>query len=845
MTLTMRLRPVVVTDGQNPPSEFNRERLRISLRESTRDMSSEYIDIDYIVGKVELGLPDSITKEELLQLTAEICASMTTTHYQYSQLGARLLSRNLQNKLSNLFSENFLKIYNFNNESMQNNSESILSEDVKNTVLKHKERINAAIVHTRDSDIDYFGFRTLEKSYLIKINGSLHETPQYLFMRVALGIHFNDIDSAIESYDLMSKKYFIHASPTLFSSGLKTPSLSSCFLLAMKDDSIDGIYKTLHDTAMISKSSGGIGLHVSNIRARGSPIHGSGGTSSVLVPMLRNFNTTAQYVDQGGNKRPGAFCIYLEPWHADVFEFLDLRKNHGKEEMRARDLFMALWIPDLFMKKVETNEEWCLFSEDSCPGLSDCYGDDFVLLYTKYEKERMYIRKVSARKLWHAIIVAQTETGNPFLLYKDRCNALSNQKNLGTIKSSNLCCEIIEYSSKDETAVCNLASLALPTFVNNRKFDFQKLHDISKVAIKNLDRVIDINHYPLENCKVSNFKNRPTGLGVQGLADVFFKMKIPFQSEKAKKLNIQIFETIYHAALEQSCALSKLNGPYETYEGSPISKGILQYDMWGVEPSTMWNWSDLKESIAKYGVRNSLLVALMPTASTSQIFGFNECFEPITSNIYIRRVLSGEHQVVNKYLVNDLCNLGLWNVEMKNSIIADHGSIQQIDAIPADVKALYKTVWEISQKTVIDMAADRGAFVDQSQSMNLFMEDVSFSKLTSMHFYAWKKGLKTGMYYLRTKAAASAIQFSLDPTKLKTRFSVKRRRRSDAKKENRAYSSRFKMVKMASDGDDSNLSEDEQEEEEGINEERNYNIFSKTVISCNLSGPENCESCSA
>lgn len=786
------------------------------------DVSSDLLNIDDAVDKIHSGLPETISTDELVDLVAETLASMTTKYYQYSILASRVLSKHLQNQLKQTFSENFKYLFNYKFFNSRPNRKSALSKDVYETVLKYKDEIDSALCHSRDFDIDYFGFRTLQKSYLYRLEGKISETPQYLFMRVALGIHGNEINKVLETYDLISKKYFIHASPTLFNSGLQSPFLSSCFLLAMKDDSIDGIFKTLHETAMISKSAGGIGLHVSNIRSAGSYINGSNGISSGLVPMLKVFNSTAKYVDQGGNKRPGAFCIYLEPWHGDIFEFLDLRKNHGKEEMRARDLFLALWIPDLFMEKLEHDSDWCLFSADMCPGLTDSYGEKFNELYYHYEKTGKYIKKVNARKLWHAILVAQTETGNPFLLYKDRCNKLSNQKNLGTIKSSNLCCEIVEYSSAKETAVCNLASLALPSFVENGVFNFQKLHDISKVVITNLDKIIEVNNYPLDNCELSNKKHRPVGLGVQGLADVFFMLRMPFGSQESRLLNIQIFETIYHAALEQSCELAQKFGKYTSYEGSPISQGLFQFDMWNVKPTNLWDWESLRSKISKQGVRNSLLVALMPTASTSQIFGFNECFEPLTSNIYLRRVLSGEHQVVNKYLVKDLIKLGLWNIEMKNMIILNDGSIQNIMEIPQNIKDLYKTVWEISQKVIIDMAADRGAFVDQSQSMNLFLQDVTFSKLTSMHFYAWKKGLKTGMYYLRTRSAASAIQFSIEPTVKGT----KRTRGETVEEEEENETKISKTTDNESSGN-------------------KYDIFNTTVISCDLKDPENCESCSA
>lgn len=589
-----------------------------------------------------------------------------------------------------------------------------------------------------------------------------------MLMRVSVGLHKDNLEQVLETYNLLSEKWFTHASPTLFNSGTPRPQLSSCFLLTMTDDSIDGIYETLKTCAMISKTAGGIGLNIHCIRASGSYIAGTNGYSNGIVPMLRVFNNTARYVDQGGNKRPGAFAMYLEPWHADVFEFLDLKKNTGKEEQRARDLFYALWIPDLFMKRVEENGDWSLMCPHECPGLEDTWGEKFEELYTKYEREGKARKVVKAQKLWFAILESQTETGTPYMLYKDACNRKSNHQNLGTIKCSNLCTEIVEYSAPDEVAVCNLASIALNMYVKpDRTFDFARLHQITQVATRNLNHIIDINYYPVPEARKSNFRHRPIGLGVQGLADAFILMRFPFESEEAKKLNRQIFETIYHAALTASCELAKRDGPYETYQGSPVSKGQLQYDMWGVEPTDLWDWKELKAKIAQYGVRNSLLVAPMPTASTAQILGNNESIEPYTSNIYTRRVLSGEFQVVNHHLLHDLMELGLWSDVMKNKIIAQGGSIQGIEEIPASIRALYKTVWEISQKTLIDLAADRGAFIDQSQSFNVHIAEPNFGKLTSMHFYAWKKGLKTGMYYLRTRPATNAIQFTVDQQSLK------------------------------------------------------------------------------
>jgi ribonucleoside-diphosphate reductase alpha subunit len=626
--------------------------------------------------------------------------------------------------------------------------------------------LDAAILYDRDFSYDFFGFKTLERSYLMKVDGKVVERPQHLLMRVAVGIHGEDIPAAIETYNLLSEKWFTHATPTLFNAGTPKPQLSSCFLLTMKDDSIDGIYDTLKQTAKISQSAGGIGLSIHNVRAKGSYIKGTGGTSNGIVPMLRNFDMTARYVDQGGGKRKGSFAIYLEPWHADVFDFLELKKNHGKEEMRARDLFYAMWIPDLFMKRIENNEMWSLFCPNEAPGMADCYGEEFERLYEKYEKEGKARRQVKAQDLWFEILEAQIETGTPYMLYKDAANRKSNQKHLGTIKSSNLCTEIIEYTSPDEVAVCNLASIALPKFVTeDGKFDHQKLYEITKVVTRNLNKVIDVNYYPVIEARNSNMRHRPIGIGVQGLADAFILLRMPFDSEEARGLNKDIHETIYFAAMEASMELSKLNGPYETFKGSPVSKGIFQFDMWGVTPdSGRWDWENLKKEVKQNGVRNSLLLAPMPTASTSQILGNNECFEPYTSNIYTRRTLSGEFIIANKHLMKDLIGLGMWNENMRQKLIATNGSVQPIAEIPQNIKDIYKTVWEISQKAIIDMSADRGAYICQSQSLNIHLTDPNFGKLTSMHFYAWKKGLKTGMYYLRSTAAADAIKFTLDKT---------------------------------------------------------------------------------
>ena len=693
---------------------------------------------------------------------------MTVTHPDYAILAARIAVSNLHKQTKKQFSSVISDLYHYIHPENKKPA-PMISKETYECVMSHAEELNSAIVYDRDFNYQYFGFKTLERSYLLKIGKKVAERPQHMLMRVAVGIHGDDIERAIETYNLMSQKCFTHASPTLFNAGTPNAQLASCFLIDMKEDSIEGIYDTLKTCAMISKHAGGIGLSVHRIRATGSYIGGTNGSSNGLTPMLRVFNNTARYVDQGGNKRPGAFAVYLEPWHADVFEWLNLRKNHGKEEIRARDLFYALWTPDLFMKRVEKNLDWTLFCPNEAPGLADVYGDDFEVLYEKYEKEGRGRQTVKAQKLWYAVLEAQTETGTPYMLYKDACNKKSNQKNLGTIKSSNLCTEIIEYTAPDEVAVCNLASLALPTFVDSVRgeYDFGRLHEVVQVVTRNLNKTIDVNHYPVQEARNSNMRHRPIGLGVQGLADAFLALRLPFESPEARQLNLQIFETVYHAALTASCELAKKEGPYSSYEGSPVSKGQLQYDMWGVKPTDLWDWDSLKADIAEHGVRNSLLVAPMPTASTSQILGFNECFEPYTSNIYSRRVLAGEFQVVNPWLLKDLVDLGLWSDNMKNRIIADGGSVQNIPNIPSDIKDLYKTVWEISQRTVIQMAADRGAFIDQSQSLNIHLKEPTMGKITSMHFAGWKLGLKTGMYYLRTMAASAPIQFTVDQEQLK------------------------------------------------------------------------------
>ncbi|NHF60442.1 ribonucleoside-diphosphate reductase subunit alpha [Flavobacteriaceae bacterium TP-CH-4] len=715
------------------------------------------------------GLYDGVTTSELDNLAAEIAATMTTTHPDYAKLAARISVSNLHKNTKKSFSETMKDLYEYVNPRTGKKA-PLVSDDVYKVISDNAERLDSTIIYNRDFGYDYFGFKTLERSYLLKINGKIAERPQHMLMRVSVGIHLEDLDAAIETYELMSKKYFTHATPTLFNAGTPKPQMSSCFLLAMKEDSIDGIYDTLKNTAKISQSAGGIGLSIHNIRATGSYIGGTNGTSNGVVPMLRVFNDTARYVDQGGGKRKGSFAIYMEPWHADIFEFLELKKNHGKEEMRARDLFYAMWIPDLFMKRVEANESWTLMCPNECPGLFSSHSEEFETLYAKYEAEGKGRKTVKARELWEKILESQIETGTPYMLYKDAANRKSNQKNLGTIRSSNLCTEIMEYTSPDEIAVCNLASIALPMFVKNGAFDHKELFKVTKRVTKNLNKVIDRNYYPVKEAENSNMRHRPIGLGVQGLADTFIMLRLPFTSDEAKKLNQEIFETLYFAAVTASMELAKAEGTYSSYEGSPIAQGEFQHNLWNIkdeELSGRWDWAKLRKDVKKNGVRNSLLVAPMPTASTSQILGNNECFEPYTSNIYTRRVLSGEFIVVNKHLLEDLVSLGLWNENMKQELMRANGSIQHIETIPHEIRELYKTVWELSMKDIIDMSRQRGYFIDQSQSLNLFMENANFAKLTSMHFYAWKSGLKTGMYYLRTKAAVDAIKFTLDNTKKK------------------------------------------------------------------------------
>ena len=752
---------VLKRDGRKEPIMFDKITARIKkLCYSFNPL----VDPVRVAMRVIEGLYDGVTTSELDNLAAEIAATMTTTHPDYASLAARISVSNLHKNTIKSFSETMKDLHDYVNP-ITGKKASLISDEVYKVIKKNAEELDSKIIYNRDFGYDYFGFKTLERSYLLKINGQIAERPQHMLMRVSVGIHLDDLEAVIDTYELMSKKYFTHATPTLFNSGTPKPQMSSCFLLTMQDDSIDGIYDTLKQTAKISQSAGGIGLSIHNIRSTGSYISGTNGTSNGIVPMLRVFNDTARYVDQGGGKRKGSFAIYIEPWHSDIFDFLDLKKNHGKEEMRARDLFYAMWLPDLFMKRVEKNAKWTLMCPNECPGLYDCHGDEFDKLYLKYEKQSKGRKTIKARELWEKILESQIETGTPYMLYKDSANRKSNQKNLGTIRSSNLCTEILEYTSKDEIAVCNLASIALPMFVEKDEFNHQKLYDVTVRVTKNLNKVIDRNYYPVKEAENSNFRHRPIGLGVQGLADAFIKLRMPFTSEKAKELNQDIFETLYFAALNASVEESKKDGPYKTYKGSPISKGEFQHNMWGVEDKELsgrWNWGKLRKDVLKHGVRNSLLVAPMPTASTSQILGNNECFEPYTSNLYTRRVLSGEFIIVNKHLLKDLVELGLWNEDMKQELMRSNGSIQDIKQIPDELKELYKTVWEMSMKDIIDMARHRGYFIDQSQSLNLFMEGATMSKLTSMHFYAWKSGLKTGMYYLRTKSAIDPIKFTLE-----------------------------------------------------------------------------------
>ena len=751
---------VVKRDGRKEPVSFDKitDRIRILCYEL-----NERVDPVKVAMRVIEGLYDGVTTSELDNLAAETAASMTVTHPDFAQLAARIAVSNLHKNTKKSFSETMLDLYHYVNPRTGKKS-PLLADDVYEVIMANAEKLDSTIIYNRDFNYDYFGFKTLERSYLLKINGKIVERPQHMLMRVSVGIHLNDIEAAIETYELMSKKFFTHATPTLFNAGTPKPQMSSCFLLTMKDDSIDGIYDTLKQTAKISQSAGGIGLSIHNVRATGSYIAGTNGTSNGIVPMLRVFNDTARYVDQGGGKRKGSFAIYVEPWHADIFDFLDLKKNHGKEEMRARDLFYAMWISDLFMKRVEADANWTLMCPNECPGLYDVYGDEFDALYESYESAGKGRKTIKARELWEKILESQIETGTPYMLYKDAANRKSNQKNLGTIRSSNLCTEILEYTSEDEIAVCNLASISLPMFIDNGQFNHDYLFKVTKRITRNLNRVIDRNYYPVEEAYNSNMRHRPVGLGVQGLADAFIMLRMPFTSDEAKQLNQEIFETIYFAAVTASMELAKEEGSYSTFKGSPISQGEFQYNMWGLQDSDLsgrWDWSSLRKEVMEHGVRNSLLLAPMPTASTSQILGNNEAFEPYTSNLYTRRVLSGEFIVVNKHLLQDLVELGIWNEDLKQEIMRNNGSIQNIAGIPQEIKDLYRTVWEMSMRDIIDMSRQRGYFIDQSQSLNLFMEGATIAKLNSMHFYAWKSGLKTGMYYLRTKAAANAIQFTV------------------------------------------------------------------------------------
>jgi ribonucleoside-diphosphate reductase alpha chain len=755
---------VVKRDGHREPVMFDK------ITERIKKLCyglNELVDPVKVAMRVIEGLYDGVSTSELDNLAAETAASMTIAHPDYAQLAARVAISNLHSNTKKSFSETMKDMYNYVNP--RNGQDApLIADDVYKVIQENAAFLDSHIIYTRDFNYDYFGFKTLERSYLLKINGKIVERPQHMLMRVSVGIHLDDLKSVIETYDLMSKKFFTHATPTLFNAGTPKPQMSSCFLLAMQDDSIDGIYDTLKQTAKISQSAGGIGLSIHNVRATGSYIRGTNGTSNGIVPMLRVFNDTARYVDQGGGKRKGSFAIYIETWHADIFDFLDLKKNTGKEEMRARDLFFAMWTSDLFMKRVQEDSTWTLMCPNECPGLYDVYGDEFEALYTDYEFRGKGRKTIRARELWEKILESQIETGTPYMLYKDAANRKSNHKNLGTIRSSNLCTEIMEFTSKDEIAVCNLASISLPMFIDNGEFDHQALYNVTKRVTRNLNKVIDRNYYPVKEAENSNLRHRPVGLGVQGLADAFIMLRMPFTSDEAKKLNQEIFETLYFAAVTASMEMAKEEGPYSTFEGSPMSKGEFQYNMWGMkdeELSGRWDWASLRKEVVEHGVRNSLLVAPMPTASTSQILGNNEAFEPYTSNIYTRRVLSGEFIVVNKHLLEDLVKLGLWNEDLKQEIMRHNGSVQNINKIPQDLKDLYKTVWEMSMKDIIDMSRQRGYFIDQSQSLNLFMQDANYSKLTSMHFYAWQSGLKTGMYYLRTKAAVDAIKFTLNNDK--------------------------------------------------------------------------------
>jgi ribonucleoside-diphosphate reductase alpha subunit len=762
---------VVKRDGRKEPVKFDKITARV--KKLCYGLNA-IVQPEMVAMKVIEGLYDGVTTIELDNLAAEVAASKTIEHPDYALLASRISVSNLHKNTKKSFSETISDLYHYI-DPINGQNASLIAEDVYTIIQENSDYLDGQIIYDRDYKYDYFGYKTLERAYLLKLDGHIAERPQQMLMRVSVGIHKNDLESVIKTYNLMSEGWFTHATPTLFNAGTPKPQMSSCFLLTMKEDSIEGIYDTLKQCARISQSAGGIGLSIHDIRAKGSYIKGTNGVSNGIVPMLRVFNDTARYVDQGGGKRKGSFAIYIEPWHADIQDFLDLKKNTGVEDQRARDLFYAMWVPDLFMKRVKNNEDWTLMCPNECPGLSEAYGEEFEALYTKYEAEGKGRKTIKAQDVWFKILESQIETGTPYMVYKDAANLKSNQQNLGTIKSSNLCTEILEYSAPDETAVCNLGSVALPKYVNSetKDFDFDKLFEVTYQLTINLNQVIDVNYYPVIEAENSNMRHRPIGIGVQGLADAFILMRLPFDSAEAKQLNKDIFETMYYAAMTASKDLAKKDGAYSTYEGSPVSKGIFQFDMWGVTPSNRWEWDVLKEEVKEHGVRNSLLMAPMPTASTAQILGNNECFEPYTSNVYTRRVLSGEYIIVNKHLLKDLVNLGLWDSVMKNKLMGANGSVQNIAEIPQDIKDLYKTAWEISGKTLIDLSADRGAYVCQSQSLNLFMENANFAKLTSMHFYGWESGLKTGMYYLRTKAAADAIKFTLDKEAVATPIAAK------------------------------------------------------------------------
>ncbi|KAM7539655.1 hypothetical protein Aperf_G00000029646 [Anoplocephala perfoliata] len=815
---------VVKRDGRH--QKICCKKISVRLERLCYGLHMEFIDIPKITDKVVEGLYPGVPTSQLDSLAAEVCASLTVKHYDHGILAARVHVSNLHKETPNRFSIAMEDLFNYINPKTKTHT-PMVSEELIDIVRRNRDRIDSEISNERDFEFNYFGLKTLEKSYLLKRNGKVWERPQYMFMRVSLGIHGGDLEAAFETYNLMSQKWFTHASPTLFNSGTPVPQMSSCFLVTMKDDSIEGIYDTLKECALISKNAGGIGLNVHCIRSKGTYISGTNGESNGLIPMLRVYNSTARYVDQGGNKRPGAIAIYLEPWHPDVLQFVELRKNTGAEEIRTRDLFLALWIPDLFMQRVEDDLDWTFMDPHECPGLADCWGKEFEELYTKYEKEGRGRKTMKAQEVWHYIIENQTETGNPFMVYKDACNRKSNHQHLGTIKCSNLCTEIVEYTSPDETAVCNLASISLPNFVESNTFDFDQLQYVTKVVTKNLNKVIDKNFYPVEEARRSNMRHRPIGIGVQGLNDAFILMRYPFDSPEAAALNKRIFETIYFAALETSCELAERDGPFESYPGCPVSKGILQPDMWGVDTEELskvsgLDWAGLRERIKKFGVRNSLLLAPMPTASTAQIFGNTESTEPITSNVFSRRVLSGDFQIINPHLLRDLIGLGIWSDALKLAIIANQGSIQHIDGIPERLKALYKTVWEISQKKVIDLAADRAPFIDQSQSLNLYMKEPNYGKITSMHFYAWKKGLKTGMYYLRTRPAADPIKFTIDNKQVNTILAAG-------------------FSKSVSIEDKENMTEEESKAKRFV--EKVYETGLKT-IACSVKNPEACTSCS-